>query len=153
MKFRLKVGDLYGHQDPASSAGRSYGMYMVPWIKAIKADLGLGLKEAKTLADTLRDSIESSEQRFDGAYLDVDIKQFPFLERHLWKFGSDIAPSRYIEVVREPDPSECLYKQATDGRSIGIIKEAMCKLIEISAWKDVRRLSEVLMDIEDEQSV
>lgn len=145
MKFRLKVNGLYGPMDPTGNNGRSYGMYMVPWIKAVKDTLGTGLKETKNLADHLRESVESGDKNFHNATVIVDIAQFPFLERfaHLPQGESD-----YIEVVdaRDHTRTACI----TDGRPAQIIKDAMCKLIELSAWSEVRMLAGVLMEIENE---
>ena len=152
MKFRLKTGHLFGSLNPESNNGRKYGMYMVPWIKSVKETLDIGLKEAKSLADYLRDSVESGNGDFHNATVDVDIVQFPFLE-HFVHLPQDESP--YIELIREyEEPGlACTVGPIRDGRPTQIIKDAMCKLIELNAWNDVRRLAEVLMDIEDEQSV
>ncbi|MNP19879.1 hypothetical protein D3C76_1124320 [compost metagenome] len=151
MKFRLKVGNLYGPLDPAHSNGRTYGMYMVPWIKSVKEVLGTGLKETKVMADYLRDSVESvSGKSFNGAYVTVDAVQFPCLSR---LFYLPPEKSIYIEIIDQDDkPGLACTVGTPPGKSVEIIKAAMCQLIELSDWNGVRRLAEVLMDIEDEQS-
>lgn len=149
MKFRLKIGHLYGSLVPDSNNGRTYGMYMIPWIKTVKEALGLGLKEAKSLADYLRADIELGNRDFSGAYVDVDVSQFPFLERH-----TDMPKTtcQFIEVIdRDEDVhhATCIDVTGMFPNPTSIIKDAMRKLIDINAWEEVRRLAEVLMDIED----
>ena len=152
MKFRLKIGHLFGPMNPESSNGRTYGMYMVPWIKSVKETLGSGLKETKAMADHLRASVESvNGKSFMGAYIDVDAVQFPFLAQHTF-----MRPHAHIEVINENESPGLACTVSWPGvpnKSVEIVKEAMCKLIELGAWNNVRRLAEVLMDIEDEQSV
>ena len=154
MKFRLKIGHLFGPLNPESNNGRTYGMYIVPWIKSVKEELGTGLKETKALADCLRASVENKgDGMFTGASIDVDIVQFPFLSHYTFLPHHD---STYFEVINENESPGLACTVSWPGvpnKSVEIVKDAMCKLIELGAWNDVRRLAEVLMDIEDEQSV
>lgn len=157
MKFRLKIGHLYGPLAPDSNGGRTYGMYMVPWIKSVKESLGTGLKETKGLADTLRDSVELSggartfNGSFESATVEVDAAEFPFLIRHA---HMPEGFSEYIELVERDDkPGLACTVGSHYTNSVDVIKDAMRRLIEINAWAEVRRLAEVLMDIEDEQPV
>ena len=152
MKFRLKIGHLFGALNPESNNGRTYGMYMVPWIKSVKEELDLGLKETKSLADCLRDSIEKGHGTFSGASVDVDIVQFPFLEKCFYR--PSLMDATYIEPIKEYEaPGLACTVGPMPSKSVEIIQEAMRKLLDINAWDGVRRLSEVLMDIEDAQSV
>lgn len=157
MKYRLKVGHLYGHLNPEQGGGRSYGMLMVPWIKTVKGILGTGLKETKAMSDYLRASVEADDdinRAWDGAFVDVDSVMFPCL-RNLTYLPPE--HSTYIEVLDKQEPGLAGMVTCTvvtkKYEEIAIIKEAMRKLLDINAWTEVRRLSEVLMDIEDEQSV
>ena len=157
MKFRLKVGSFYGTLDPnaASSGGRTFGMYMVPWIKYARDQLGTGLKETKALADYLRDCIEGCGGTFKGSAVIVDVVMFPFLAH----VPLPLQPNSVVEFIDEKGEFEpglaCIVgNEPYEGNpSIKIVKDALYQLIELHKWDDVRRLAEVLMDIEDAQSV
>lgn len=155
MKFRLKLGPYYGTLDPFNNSGRTYGMQMVAWIKYARDQLGTGLKETKSLADFLRASIEDSSAQFGGASVIVNTVMFPFL-------ANVPLPLRHNNVVEfidekgefEPGLACIVGKEPYEGNpSIKIVKDALYQLIELHKWDDVRRLAEVLMDIEDAQSV
>lgn len=151
MKFRLKIGHLYGSLVPDTNNGRTYGMYMIPWIKTVKEALGLGLKEAKSLADHLRADIELGNRDFSGAYVDVDVSQFPFLERY-----ADMPKTtcQFIEVIdRDEDVPHATCIVVNEPYEINpsaeVIKEALLKLIGMHSWVEARRLCEVLEDLDN----
>jgi hypothetical protein len=155
MKFRLKIGHFYGPLNPELNSGRTYGMLMVPWIKTARDYLGTGLKETKSLADFLRASTEDANGVFKGAEVTVDTAMFPFLV-HVPLPLPNNAVVDFIDEKGEFEPGlACIVgNEPYEGNpSIKIVKDALYQLIELHKWDDVRRLAEVLMDIEDAQSV
>lgn len=154
MKFRLKVGPYFGDLNPDLNSGRSYGMLIVPWIKLARDHLGTGLKETKSLADYLRTYVEGYNcGKYLGASVIVDTSVFPFLAN----VPLPLRDNSIIEFIDEhgefEPPVTCIAIPYDDNPSVRIVKDAMCELIKINRWEDVRRLAEVLMDIEDAQSV
>ena len=156
MKFRLKVGPYFGDLNPGLNSGRTYGMQIVPWIKLARDHLGTGLKETKSLADYLRTYVEGyNDGKYLGASVIVDTSVFPFLANVPLPLP-DNSVIDFIDEKGEFEPGlPCIVGDVPyEGNpSIRIVKDAMCELIKINAWTDVRRLAEVLMDIEDAQSV
>lgn len=159
MKFRLKIGHLYGPLSPDLNGGRNYGMYMIPWIKSVKEALGTGLKETKSLADVLRDSVErrSGVRAFNGdfcgATVIVDAAQFPFLIRHV---HMPEGTSEYVEVIKDERPGlACTVglEPYEVNPTAEVIKEALLKLIDMHSWNEARSLCDILEDIDNAQSV
>lgn len=127
MDFVLKVGDHHGRVGDSGLHGDEgrYGMKTVSWIKAVREELhGIGLKEAKNLADALRDHCESS-----GAFINKELVVSSFEHPALNNYPLDA----YSKLVTYKRPQ---LNVETEPASHAVLRKTAIKLTNMGAYSE-----------------
>lgn len=115
----------------------------VAHLKAIRAQFGFSLVEAKAISDIVNKVVESG---FTSPYLTIETTQYPQLDFML-------RDERIKNYVNKPgDIIKFLDKLPIDTPEVKLLKATVNKLTKIGAYESAKIILDILYDINEEAS-